>query len=739
MSYTSASSFPPAKLLSTTVFRSRLVSSFSLYGMKRARTEPRVTKRNNSNALPQRPRTNAGYHPNPLRAVPPLDLHHLASQLELPDTVADHLLDTVDRWPETPLSPTPSAPQSFLEPPQKNKTHIERTRPTPSPSLRVAPVPLQRITPSSKLSEKSSPQSPRQSPRQSPLHQQHSPVCKQPDNHAPLPQKPPCHDQKDTAVTTTPVPMRLWSSLRRLWDALLPHSNASTQEQVPATEPDNKSSLRVSTDSTPSSTTSRPLSSTPSSSASSAHSVASIDHVDPQPSSASKDSDPSSEQSAPPDRTVAPLTRPHLELPPSITVIPDGLETPLNSPQTGGSTPRPLSDSFEHDLCEADLSPAARPSEDDLAQLRRISTPTADFLRNRRNSAPLLPLRKRFSFLPPSPIVTPNVSPPGSPTSRTASPLFPSPTIQPLPSLPKPVLPQPAAQPSHSSHIEPRSSEEKQQYNATTCPTPDELQKKRPAPVGITLQDPRPEPNIRTPAFSQSNYRPRSSLLQGRDAPTMIRPVRANTQPSYGHDSAFRPTRALHPEPLHTPGLAAQNFGNVRGVGVGIANTMGSPVTATCRNCQGVSSSLAANPTAFWTPPARASTHLSGLHTRMAPSISLDQQIAQLQALQQQLQIQRRSMGVSEALPSTPMSSPLETSRYGTDVRESRALDALSERRRHELVSQQRRLASSMKVSKVGDIPRNVRLPLRPSHLGQATRTRLGHNQPLPLDPSLFV
>lgn len=78
-----------------------------------------------------------------------------------------------------------------------------------------------------------------------------------------------------------------------------------------------------------------PLSSTPSSPPSSAPSPTSIDN-DLQPSIASKDPDLHSEQDALPDRIVAPLTMPHLHLLPSVTLIPDGLQTPqkpLNNTQ----------------------------------------------------------------------------------------------------------------------------------------------------------------------------------------------------------------------------------------------------------------------------------------------------------------------------------------------------------------------------------------------------------------------
>lgn len=83
---------------------------------------------------------------------------------------------------------------------------------------------------------------------------------------------------------------------------------------------------------------------------------------------------------------------------------------------------------------------------------------------------------------------------------------------------------------------------------------------------------------------------------------------------------------------------------------------------------------------------------MAALRRRVTGDTSVDRRMAHLQAIQHELRERRRLDGLQHE------------ENLG-------ALDLLRERRRQALIAQQRKLSMSMRVSKVGDVPRNVKLP----------------------------
>lgn len=132
---------------------------------------------------------------------------------------------------------------------------------------------------------------------------------------------------------------------------------------------------------------------------------------------------------------------------------------------------------------------------------------------------------------------------------------------------------------------------------------------------------------------------------------------------------------------------------------------------------------VASNRRSFQTPP-RANTHHAGYSFRdtsitspmvQVPATSFnnlngtdDSRIMQLQTLQQQLRSQHQAHNPNRHYHYHQH----QQHRRKQTIREYDG-DLTSERRRDVMVSEQRRLASTLRVSKVGSVPRNLRLPMQ--------------------------
>lgn len=885
--------------------------------MRRAHSESRVAELPRS-GLPPRPIT--------LHTVQPLDLSELAGELELSEQAADTLLNTVDHWPDTPLSPPPNSwtgpATSILEADLENKLELRLQQIC---QLECQHEQGQGREPENETGlgmeleeeggmggeEREDEDATEEEQQQQRGDEGGDEGGKEGEDEGEGEDNSEDADEHNQSILrrqphqveqNTSAPLKLWASLRRLWDVFLPtnhsqheklqqkqheqiqHPTQNSKRRQPELKRSLSSSMR---DSAPSQLTrtessSSTLRSFPQKKASlpsaahrkvpelSANAASQSIHESfasprtplqetakprsppppPPPrmsamfSSSSKyiptGTNPTVASAAPnqSDRHCTPLAHSltSLHLPPTMheptsgptmtmtTTRPSSLSSssfgrpalppipllPLPQTAAGGAT-RPVSDMFEHDLCEADLSPAARPSDDDLSHLRSISSPMHS--RDRRFSEPQLAtraqavasLRQRFSFLPPSPFATP----PRTPTQACASPLFPSPMYQPVvttrQSAPAPWQARAGDVPLHAvsagaSHSRMHTSEHV------------------PAPAAASLQPAMPrlgETRLHTmsagaaPSRMHTNgngslatprmyYPSRAAMLHAQ--PAMIRsrtfhaargeqwvgnpsiqseattPVQDDDTGGYTAFSAYTRPKSDHATSVGLFSKSASvGYQHDAGASSPVVQEQPNPVRSRSyrsyfRTAQADESSTlhvmprselrssdskVVRPTMLRRPLPRAATHHSGFHARGAGAGAsdavLDRRIAQLQALQQQLRTQRRPAdgdgngdGGGASTTSAAGGHEVEVGmgltgmgQYRGVTSELPAMDALSERRRHVLVTQQRRLASTMRMSKVGDVPRNVRLPMQNG--GSSSKGGHGGGKTIAAESSLYV
>lgn len=878
--------------------------------MRRARSEPRVPQR--SHALHQDPVT--------LLSVQPLDLTELAGQLEISEQATHSLLDTVNHWPDTPLSPPPPPL------PSPNPQGCSGGHPTLESQLET------HLNLGAKLAVQSEvrPEVPSEEDgdevellSEAELLSDLDMDVGSDDDGSEVSPGVPLEVQLqsgsralDDRNTLTPTPLKLWASIRRLWDMFVPpppqqdkpekqrqrqqpqesdEQEEHTQRPRPKLKqrvnsqqamqkPEAPSQPKVSSPTSSSgglSTSSLPQAQTSSSNLAPAKEKLSMASqvsqrlermsIQPSPSvvsSLSSRSAPNLELPKPrsqpptasssalsshimtgltnptarvpiqqaPDRPCAPLVQPPLSL--QLPVALSGTPAPSGSrneaaappqlpllplPQPDSQLARPVSDMFENDLCEADLSPAARPSDDDLSYLRNISSPPPVQLRDRRYSEPQLSsrsaantsFRRRFSFLPPSPFATPPPTPPrtqpsplfpspkyqlnapahqppATPPKRTQpSLLFPSPNHQtaaaPQPPLarvePSPLFPSPKYQPVAAAapkqfQLPPSFQEGKptaslqhqslsrqpslfqslspgdpqSSYQSPSHMNRPSSQAKAPTDYLLRSQMPMyPSPKRGSSTFEQSPLHRtsyvRSTMLEGSHVQPLPRSASQTQLPSV-HPSVIQTTPSrqnMHTEPSPisseqqpNPTRSKSHRSYFQASALSRLHNESPLYTPPRKDATPSSDSKQVYPSTIRTPLPRAATHHAAFRSNqtglVAPDPTLDRRIAQLQALQQQLRTQRKQPVHGTNAPSSDMPSCRSPTEFG-------AMDALSERRRHMLITQQRRLASSLRMPKVGDVPRNIRLPI----LNSATPSPNSHHRhnvlpspPAPAESTVF-
>lgn len=593
--------------------------------------------------------------------VEPLDLSALADELELSVTLRNSVETAVDQWDETPTSTRLST------------TNVELRTPSETPDT---------IKPSASYNTEST--------------SEHNGALVTKSQSA------------SARIVRESRPVKLWDSIKRLWDAIMPNDNrqrsvmqpdASTQRlrtsllsEHAADTPQKLKNLHMGP--TLSSTPEQPNAELAQPDDASMHLqhaflVEQVTpdpnqpvHLEPQPNqpqprepqqnpaqcpTETQSSSPLREPQQPPCQTqplptVPPLTLPeqmHRPLVPNLSPIssftpssaPPARQTPIDDSLMIDTLAVRVeecfvTDSFEDDMDESDLHPDAFPTEEAWSALQRKITPR--------------------QIKTPAKLTSTPASEPQPSVARKLS--FGSPPVSPQPVRRGPFLSPPTTPASLTRRLPLSRSSSSQWGRARTT------QKRSPQPWNLkspwthSTNSPQPARNPPSP------WR-RPELQRSNEARPAQRPWSSaiHSMASAGAGGAIAQRRQIAGDPATVRRLALLETGR-------------EPTKRT--PSQGVSSAPA--------KLIRDTDRMMAQRRRITGDLAIDRRLAHLEAIRYQLRERRRLAG-----------QPTKAA-----VEDLKTLASLREERRHKLIQQQRRLSMSMRVQRVGNVPRNVKLSM---------------------------